>query len=184
VSRTYLAVPDALTGAECDAAIALAGVGRTARGPVYGGAGYHVDPRVRDVQSTLVARGEAEWLFVRLDALFALAADRFALPVGPIGEEIQVLRYDSGGHFATWHSDAGLDGVDRRRISASVELSERSDYDGGELEIVPDLVARPRTLPRGSVQLFPSRALHRVTPVTRGSRWSVVAWTGAPQIHG
>ncbi len=180
MSRTYLAVPGALTDAECDSAIALADSGRTARGPVYGGAGNHVDPSVRDVQSTLVARGEAGWLFERLDALFATAADAFGLPVGPVGEDIQILRYDEGGHFATWHSDAGLDGVDRRRISASVELSERSDYDGGELEVVPDLVGRARTLPRGSAQLFPSRALHRVTQVTRGTRWALVAWTGAP----
>jgi PKHD-type hydroxylase len=60
----------------------------------------------------------------------------------------------------------------------SVELSERADYDGGELEIVPALMGRARTLPRGSAQLFPSRALHHVTPVVRGRRWALVAWTG------
>lgn len=180
MSRTYLAIECALRADECDAAIALASVGRTARGPVYGGAGAEVDPARRDVQSTLVARGEAGWLFERLDALFQMGAAQFALPVGPIGEEIQILRYDEGGHFRMWHSDAGVDRVDRRRISMSVELSERADYAGGELEIVPDLVARPRSLPRGSAQLFPSRALHRVTPVTRGTRWALVAWTGAP----
>jgi len=180
VSRTYLAMESALSADECDAAIALATVGRTARGPVYGGAGAEVDPARRDVQSTLVARGEAAWLFEKLDGLFQAAAARFELPVGPIGEEIQILRYDEGGHFRMWHSDAGVDQVDRRRISLSVELSERADYEGGELEIVPDLVARPRSLARGSAQLFPSRALHRVTPVTRGTRWALVAWTGAP----
>lgn len=180
MSRTYLAVPGALTATECDCAIALADSGRTERGPVYGGAGYHVDPARRDVQSTLVARDEAEWLFERLDGLFQSAAEAFALPVGPIAEDIQILRYAPGDHFATWHSDAGLDGIERRRISMSVELSERADYAGGELEIVPDLMGRARTLPRGSAQLFPSRALHRVTPVIEGTRWALVAWTGAP----
>jgi PKHD-type hydroxylase len=92
-----------------------------------------------------------------------------------------VLRYDEGGHFAMWHTDAGVDSVDRRRVSMSVELSERAGYQGGELEIVPDLVGRARILPRGSAQLFPSRALHRVTPVTSGTRWALVAWTGAPE---
>lgn len=180
MSRTCLAVPNALTDLECDAAIALSTSGRTGRGPVYGGAGYHVDPARRDVQSSLVARREAGWLFERLDGLFRKGADAFALPVGPIGEDIQILRYDPGDHFATWHSDAGLDSVERRRISMSVELSDRGDYEGGELEVVPDLVGRPQTLPRGSAQLFPSRALHRVTPVTSGTRWALVAWTGAP----
>lgn len=180
MSRTYLAVPGALTEGECDAAIALAEVGRTARGPVYGGAGAMVNPAWRDVQSTLVAREEAAWLFDKLDALFQIGAAEFGLPVGPLSEEIQILRYDEGGHFQMWHSDAGLDNIERRRISVSVELSERSDYEGGALEVVPDLVGRARTLPRGGAQLFPSRALHRVTPVIRGTRWALVAWTGAP----
>ena len=51
----------------------------------------------------------------------------------------------------------------------SVELSERGDYEGGELEIVPD-TGRPARGPcrAAAPSFFPSRALHRVTPVTRG----------------
>jgi PKHD-type hydroxylase len=182
MSRTYLAVPDAFTATECERIIALGEAAEGGPGPVYGGAGYTVDRARRDVHSVLHARHEASaWLFERLDGLFAAAAEAFGLPVGPIAEPIQILRYDVGSHFATWHSDAGLDAHDQRRISMSVELSERTDYAGGELEVVPDLVGRPRTLPRGSAQIFPSRALHRVTPVTYGTRRAVVAWTGAPK---
>ena len=179
MSRTYLAIPGAFSNEECGAIIGLAQGARTEQGPVYGAAGRNVDLAARDVRSSLLGRADAPWLFDRLDALFAAAAEEFALPVGPIAEEIQILRYDVGSHFATWHTDAGLDGHDRRRISVSVELSERGDYEGGELEIVPDLVARARTVSRGTAQFFPSRALHRVIPVTRGTRWALVAWTGA-----
>jgi PKHD-type hydroxylase len=176
----YLPVPNAFTQAECDAIIALSSGGEAA--PVWGDGGYIVDRSQRDVPTCQIERqaGNA-WLFDRLDALFAEAARSFAMPVGPIGEPIQILRYDEGCHFRTWHSDAGLDAHERRRISMSVELSERADYDGGELEIVPDRVGATRTLPRGSAILFPSRALHHVTPVTRGRRWALVAWTGAPE---
>ena len=66
---------------------------------------------------------------------------------------------------------------DQRRISVSVELSEPGDYDGGVLEIAP-AVGVPRTLPRGGARLFRSRMIHRVTPVTRGVRDALVAWTG------
>ncbi len=181
VSRTYLAVPEAFTAAECDRIVALGETAEGDPGPVYGVGGYEVDRDRRDVRTAMLARDDAsEWLFARLDGLFAAAAEAFGVPVGPVTEPVQILRYDAGSHFATWHSDAGLDAQDRRRISMSLELSERSDYDGGELEIVPDLVGRPRTLPRGSAQIFPSRALHRVTPVIRGRRWALVAWTGAP----
>jgi len=181
MSRTYLAVPGAFTDGECDRLIALGAAGEGEPGPVYGAEGGVVDKRQRDVRTLLLSRdGESEWLFARLDTLLGAASEPFALPVGPIGEPVQILRYDVGSHFQTWHSDAGTENQDRRRISLSVELSERADYEGGELEIVPDLVGRPRTLSRGSVQMFPSRALHRVTPVVRGTRWALVAWTGAP----
>lgn len=174
----YLAVAQAFNPAECDAIVALA-EGGGAAALVFGDAGYHVDRSQRDVPTSLHPRDGANgWLFDRLDALFADAAVAFQLPVGLIAEPIQILRYDVGNHFQTWHSDAGRDAHERRRISMSVELSERADYEGGELEIVPDRVGAVRTLPRGSAQLFPSRALHRVTPVTRGRRWSLVAWTG------
>ncbi len=180
MSSFYLAVPSAFTHEQCDAIIALSSAGSDAA-PVWADGGYAVDRSQRDVPTCLVARADANaWLFDRLDRLFADAAQAFALPVGPIAEPVQILRYDQGCHFQTWHSDAGLDAQERRRISMSVELSERDDYAGGELEIVPDRVGCLRTLPRGSAQLFPSRALHHVTPVTRGRRWALVAWTGAP----
>jgi PKHD-type hydroxylase len=173
----YLAIADALSGAECDAAIALA-AGRLAPAPVYGGDGPMVQPVMRNVASALIERAEAGWLFERLDGLFATGAAAFDLPVGPIAEPIQILRYDEGGHFQMWHSDAGGDRVAQRRISMSVELSALSDHDGGALEVVPERVGRPRELARGGAHLFPSRALHRVAPVTRGTRWALVAWTG------
>jgi PKHD-type hydroxylase len=182
MSRTYLAVPNALTAEECDRIVALGLASEGEPGPVYGMGGYGVDRSRRDVRTVLRPRdADGEWLFARLDSLFAAAADAFALPVGPIDEPVQILRYDVGSHFATWHSDAGTDAHDRRRISMSLELSDETDYDGGQLEIVPDRFGGARALPRGSAQLFPSRALHRVTPVTRGRRWSLVAWTGAPK---
>ena len=176
-----MALAEAFSGADCDRIIALAEIAPTGPGPLYGDAERRVDPAQRDVRSSQIARGDAPWLFERLDALFAAAAEEFALPVGPIGETIQLLLYGEGGHFRMWHTDAGADSGDRRRISMSVELSDPADYEGGTLEIVPDLVGRARTLGRGGVHLFPSRALHRVTPVTKGARWALVAWTGAAE---
>jgi PKHD-type hydroxylase len=180
--QTYLAFPDAFAANECERVVRLAATGRTEPGPVWGGSGYGVDPEVRHVYSSFIARADGpEWLFGRLDALFAAASEAFGLPVGPIEEDIQILRYEVGCHFRTWHTDAGFDRHDRRRLSLSIELSDASDYDGGELEVMPGWIGRARVLPRGAAQIFPSRALHRVTPVTRGTRWSLVAWTGAPQ---
>lgn len=178
MSRTYFPRPDAFSVDECDRIVGLGQAGGEAA-PVWVQDAYGIDSAARDVRTALQARNTANgWLFERLDALFAEAAGRFDMPVGPIREEIQILRYNVGGHFVRWHTDSGLDRHEERKISVSVELSEPGDYEGGVLEVVPDLFARPRTLPRGGAHFFPSRALHHVTPVTRGTRWALVAWTG------
>lgn len=185
MSRSYLALADAFTAAECDAIVALGAGAPDEAGPVFTADSYGIDPEARNVRSSLHERDVATaWLFDRLDRLLALAGAEFGLEVGPVAEPVQILRYREGCHFARWHTDSGLDRIDQRRVSASVELSDAGDYDGGMLEIVPDTIARPRTLPRGGIHIFPSRALHRVTPVTRGTRWALVVWTGAPAHAG
>jgi PKHD-type hydroxylase len=174
----YFDRPDAFTARECDAIVALGGAGALEQATVFGEGGDQVDPRMRQAERCYWSREIAGgWIHERLDALFAEAGERFGLAVDPVFEGIQFVRYDVGGHFRIWHSDAGADRHEARLISVSVELSEAGDYDGGVLEIAP-AVGMPRTLPRGGARLFPSRAIHRVTPVTRGVRHALVAWTG------
>lgn len=174
----FLDRPEAFTAAECDAIVALALGEGLEPATVYDGVGNQVDPRQRLAERCYFSRETAGgWIHARLDGLFAEAAGHFDLAVDPLFEDVQFIRYGLGGHFQSWHSDAGLDRFDERRISVSVELSDPGDYDGGVLEIVP-AVGLPRTLPRGGARLFPSRMIHRVTPVTRGVRQALVAWTG------
>ena len=171
-------IADAFAPDECDALIALAAKGKSEAGPVWGGDAYRVDPDFRNVTTALREREDAPWLFERLDALFAGAGEALGIQTRPLSEPVQILRYDLGSHFRTFHSDAGADLGRARVLSASVELSEPGDYEGGLLEIVPETMGRPRTLPRGGARFFRSQAIHRVTPVTRGTRWALVAWTG------
>lgn len=174
-------VPRAFDESECDALIALGE--RTGLEPatVWTAAGDAVVAANRSAETSYHPRGpEAAWIYDRLDRLFAEAGAAFGLAVGPITEPLQILRYGVGGHFRTWHSDAGYDRGSGRLVSVSVELSPLGDHEGGDLEIVPDTIGRVRNLERGGARFFPSRALHRVTPVTRGVRHALVIWTGAP----
>ena len=68
----------------------------------------------------------------------------------------------------------------KRRLSATVQLSAPEDYDGGSLELRDGAAVRTATREAGSLVAFPSTTLHRVTPVTRGVRYALVAWYQEP----
>jgi PKHD-type hydroxylase len=175
-------VPKAFSERECDALIALGERVGLVPATVWAGIGDQVDPAVRSARTSYHPRGpETDWIYDRLDRFFGEAGETFGLALGPVTEPLQILRYDEGGHFQTWHSDAGYDARATRLVSVSVELSPLGDHEGGCLEIMPVTVGGPRSLERGGARFFPSKALHRVTPVTKGVRHALVIWTGGPQ---
>lgn len=79
-----------------------------------------------------------------------------------------------------WHDDYAYVGSDKiRKITMIVQLSDSSDYEGGDLETFahgPTAVPRDR----GTVVAFPPFVPHRVKPVTKGVRRSLVVWATGP----
>jgi PKHD-type hydroxylase len=55
-------------------------------------------------------------------------------------------------------------------------LSAPESYDGGELIIEDDFGERGIKLPAGDMVLYPGTSIHRVTPVTRGTRFASFFW--------
>ena len=99
--------------------------------------------------------------------------------------DIQILKYRPGGHYE-WHIDYGVcwhPGLDRK-LSISIQLSNESQYEGGELEIrnwKGDDITAPRRL--GSAIVFDSRVTHRAKPVTEGERIVLVGWASGPKLR-
>ena len=99
--------------------------------------------------------------------------------------DIQILKYRPGGHYE-WHIDYGIcwhPGLDRK-LSISIQLSNESQYEGGELEIrnwKGDNVTAPKRL--GSAIVFDSRVTHRAKPVTEGERIVLVGWASGPKLR-
>ena len=88
-------------------------------------------------------------------------------------------RYEGGENFGL-HVDNAIRQRGNIRIrsdlSATLFLSEPEDYDGGELIIEEMYGSQSVKLPAGDLVLYPSKSLHRVTPVTRGARVSSFMW--------
>lgn len=84
-------------------------------------------------------------------------------------------RYRPGESYGLHVDDALMGGV-RTDVSFMLFLWDPETYEGGALEIEDTLEARQVRLPAGSVVVYPSTTLHRVTPVTRGERLAVVGW--------
>ena len=64
----------------------------------------------------------------------------------------------------------------RTDISATLFLSEPSDYDGGELVVEDTYGTHSVKLPAGSIVLYPASSLHRVEPISRGRRIASFFW--------
>lgn len=81
-----------------------------------------------------------------------------------------------------WHQDFGPGMLSKRKVSLTIQLSDPSEYEGGELQLFRggnperDIVSAPKKA--GCVFIFPSYLMHRVTPVTKGVRKSFVLWVG------
>jgi PKHD-type hydroxylase len=108
-------------------------------------------------------------------------------------EACQFTKYGPGQHYGahcdSWESPyANKDNPDTfgkiRKLSVTCSLSSPEDYEGGELEfdfrnMDPDKQSVRKCAeikPRGSIVVFPSHVWHRVKPVTKGTRYSLVIW--------
>ena len=88
--------------------------------------------------------------------------------------------YEDGGHYG-WHLDSMGDGVElQRKLSMTVQLSDPSEYEGGNLELFIGRTPTAVDKEKGLGAIFPSFRLHRVTPVTSGIRKSLVLWANGP----
>ena len=108
-------------------------------------------------------------------------------------QSIQFAEYKDGGHY-DWHIDSyHQDELNKtRKLSLSLVLSNPDNFEGGKLEFYNggrpweekgDATGEQIKIDlesQGTIVVFDSRDYHRVTPVTKGIRYSVVCWaTGA-----
>jgi len=91
-----------------------------------------------------------------------------------VPQALQVAHYGPSQHY-TWHSDSEMFTKEKiiRKLSVICLLSDRSEFEGGELELAG---VGQIEFNKGDVIVFPSILQHRVTPVTSGVRKSSTLW--------
>ena len=105
-------------------------------------------------------------------------ADKWQFDLWGFIDSLQYTVYHEGDEFG-WHVDCGPK-LPPRKLSVSVQLSDPSEYEGGDLQlrVAEEIETAPRA--QGTVCIFPSFISHRVTPVTKGVRRALVAWVAGP----
>ncbi len=125
---------------------------------------------------------QTEFIFEPLRSAVTQLNQGFRFDVTGFGTGCQVARYSSEvqGHY-DWHIDLGTGRFSLRKISISVQLSATDAYEGGDLEFhMVSGLDHVKMRQQGTLIAFPSYLEHRITPVTRGERFSLVAWMDGP----
>lgn len=105
-------------------------------------------------------------------------ADKWNFDLWGFLDSLQYTVYRAGDEFG-WHVDCGPK-LPPRKLSVSVQLSDPSEYEGGDLQLQVSETIETAPREKGTVVIFPSFIMHRVTPVTKGVRRALVAWIAGP----
>ena len=123
---------------------------------------------------------ECAWVFEKLSHVASsLNADYFNFDLTGFGEAIQLTNYhESRQGTYVWHQDFG--GGISRKLSVVMQLSDPSEYEGGELQLLISDSPTSIEKKRGLITVFPAWTLHQVTPVIKGTRQTLVTWISGP----
>ena len=156
------------------------------------GNGSGDNPEVRSCEISMIdpMDPENEWVYSSIwGAGTSVNMQSFQFGIFEL-EGLQLIKYNgsTNDHYI-WHCDECVctpDTNKHRKLSCSIALNDAIEYEGGHLQISnsqTDTVANDEQhLSRlGNATFFPSFMRHRVTPVTKGTRYALVAWFIGPR---
>jgi len=124
---------------------------------------------------------EHDWIYATLEPVIRKVNEEYfnfdlthILPL-----QFTTYNESNTGHYKP-HMDLGRS-QPARKLSFSLQLSDPESYQGGILQF-PYNRTDPEPAPRarGKIIFFPGYMLHEVTPVTQGTRHSLVGWIAGP----
>ena len=146
---------------------------------VGGGAKGTIDTKVRTSHISWIPFKKMPEMYKTIETLMHKTNNNhFGFDNMQLTEPAQYTEYPEGG-FYDWHIDSDVEGKNEppvRKISMTCLLSHESEFEGGGLELMSDgKIARPK---QGNAIFFASYIRHRVVPISKGVRKSLVMWFG------
>jgi PKHD-type hydroxylase len=150
-------------------------------GQVGGGAQGTVDTKTRTSHISWIPFSKMPEMYATLERVIRQTnSNHFGFDGITLTEPAQYTEYPEGG-FYDWHIDSDVNCANEppvRKISMTCLLSHESEFEGGGLELMSEgKIARPK---QGQAIFFASFIRHRVVPITKGIRKSLVLWAGGP----
>jgi PKHD-type hydroxylase len=144
--------------------------------------GTGVDSKIRNSKISWINPNEDTfWMFRKLtDAVTGLNNAYFGFDIFGFIEGFQFTKYEAPFGFYEAHMDSSP-GIQIRKLSITLQLNSPDEYEGGGLCIWQGKEKVEMQKKQGHLTIFPSYMVHEVQPVTKGTRYSLVAWiTGNP----
>jgi len=102
---------------------------------------------------------------------------RFELTGIPADDMPWLVRHKKGeSKGIEWQVDLAESFTSSRKLCFIVQLSDSNSYEGGDVILHNTPAQTEGYRAQGSIIVFPSYWLHKVTPVTKGTRQSIVGW--------
>ena len=160
----------------CKEIIDLSSTLKKEQGTVYPNGVRDYDKKRRDSTISWIPFNKMQPMYDDLIYLIhKINRNHFGFGKVQITEQAQVAEY-SKGQFYHWHMDNSIDMVTEppvRKLSMTLLLNDPSEFEGGNLEIAGKNMSHMK---QGHAAIFASFLQHRVTPVTKGVRKSLVVW--------
>ena len=141
--------------------------------------GGHVDTNTRTSHISWIPFKKMADMYKDIEKIMqATNRNHFGFDGMTINEMAQYTEYPEGG-FYEWHVDNDTNMQYEppvRKISMTLLLSPESEFEGGDLELMSE--GKVAKIKQGHAVFFASFIRHRVKPVTRGRRQSLVMWFG------
>ena len=146
---------------------------------VGGTAGGTVDTKTRTSHISWIPFAKMQEMYKVIENIMLKTnSNHFGFDGMRLTEPAQYTEYPTGG-FYDWHIDSDVNCANEppiRKISMTCLLSPESEFEGGGLELMSDgKIVRPK---QGQAIFFASYIRHRVIPISKGIRKSLVMWFG------